>query len=117
MAARFPNIRFIAAHLGVGVLGLCDAAVNAWHETPLHNVWFYMGTLRVFSNGAVESLLGATGPDRICFGTDAPLYVPAPLMRLLKTLGICEEVRHQIAWQNTLKVIPTLAGRAAADAD
>jgi hypothetical protein len=33
-----------------------------------------MGTLRVFARGAVEGQLDAVGPDRICFGTDAPLY-------------------------------------------
>ena len=32
------------------------------------------------------TLLEVVGEDRICFGTDAPLYVPAPFTRLLETL-------------------------------
>jgi predicted TIM-barrel fold metal-dependent hydrolase len=111
-ALKFPSVRFIAAHLGVGLLGLSDSAIDAWRRYPAENVWFDMGTLRAFYNGAVESLLRVVGEDRICFGTDAPLYIPAPFARVLETLPICGEAREKIAWRNVLSVIPALAGRA-----
>jgi predicted TIM-barrel fold metal-dependent hydrolase len=76
-----------------------------------------MGTLRAFCNGSVERLIAAVGPDRICFGTDAPLYVPAPFSRLLETLDISEETREKIAWRNVLAVIPALAGRVGVPAE
>ena len=111
LAARYPQIRFIAAHLGIGILGNNDAAVNAWKANPLQNVWFDMGTLRAFCGGSVENLLAAVGPDRICFGTDAPLYRSAPFVKVLETLAVDSETRENIAWRNAMAAIPALAGR------
>lgn len=109
LASRFPSVRFIAAHLGIGILGPSDTAVNAWARNPQPNVWFDMGTLRAFCCGSVENLLQVVGPDRICFGTDAPLYHPAPFVRMLEALEISDEERENIAWRNVLSVIPSLA--------
>ena len=114
LAARFPQIRFVAAHLGVGIMGSNRAAANAWMQSPQANVWFDMGTLRAFCSGSVETLLEVVGPDRICFGTDAPLYRSAPFVSVLETLDVPEETREKIAWRNALNAIPTLASRLAA---
>lgn len=116
LASRYPDVRFIAAHLGVGLLGIRERSVDAWRERPLENVWFDMGTLRAFTTGAVEGLLEVVGEDRICFGTDAPLYVPAPFTRLLETLDISDEAREKIAYRNALTVLPRLAGKAGTGA-
>jgi predicted TIM-barrel fold metal-dependent hydrolase len=109
LASRFPTVRFIAAHLGIGILGPSDTAVNAWTRNPQPNVWFDMGTLRAFCTGSVENLLQAVGPDRICFGTDAPLYHPAPFVRMLEALDVTEDTREKIAFRNILAVIQSLA--------
>jgi predicted TIM-barrel fold metal-dependent hydrolase len=109
LAARFPQIHFVAAHLGLGVFGAGDAAIEAWAQHPLDNVWFDMGTLRAFVNGAVETLLTTVGPDRLCFGTDSPLYTPAPFVRLLETLDTDDETREKIAWRNAVQAFPRLA--------
>jgi predicted TIM-barrel fold metal-dependent hydrolase len=45
----------------------------------------------------VEALLAAVVEDRICFGTDVPLYIPAAFTRVLETLTISEEAREKIA--------------------
>lgn len=109
LAARFPQIHFVAAHLGLGVFGAGDATIEAWADHPLDNVWFDMGTLRAFVNGAVETLLTTVGPDRLCFGTDSPLYTPAPFVRLLETLDTDDETREKIAWRNAVQAFPRLA--------
>jgi predicted TIM-barrel fold metal-dependent hydrolase len=88
LAQKFPSVRFIAAHLGVGLLGLSNAAIDAWRKYPCPNVWFGMGTLRAFCNGVIEALLEVTGEARLCFGTDAPLYLPAPFVHMLEMLAI-----------------------------
>jgi len=113
LAQRFPAIHFIAAHLGIGVLGPSDAAVNAWRNRPCPNVWFDMGTLRAFCTGAVERLIEVAGSDRILFGTDAPLYLPAPFASLLEALPISDQNKGNIAYRNALAAIPALAGRPA----
>jgi predicted TIM-barrel fold metal-dependent hydrolase len=92
-------------------LGLRERSIDAWLAAPLDNVWFDMGTLRAFTTGAVEQLLAVVGEDRICFGTDAPLYVPAPFTRLLETLDISGAAREKIAYRNALTAIPRLAGK------
>ena len=111
LAERYPTVRFIAAHLGVGITGYSDASIDAWRERPLPNVWFDMGTLRAFHTGAVESVVAAVGDDRVCFGTDAPLYAPAPFVRLLETLQLPEHVKRAIASENVLNAIPQLCQR------
>ena len=111
LAARFPQIRFIAAHLGVGIMGSNRAAAIAWSENPQPNVWFDMGTLRAFCSGSVETLLEVVGDDRICFGTDAPLYRPAAFVSVLQSLEIGEETREKIAWRNVMAAIPALRAR------
>jgi len=111
LARRFPEVRFIAAHMGVGLLGLSDAAIDAWLDNPAPNVWFDMGTLRAFFGGALEAFLTVVGPDRVCFGTDAPLYIPAAFTRVLELLPVSADARERIAWRNALDVIPLLAGK------
>ena len=64
----------------------------------------------------METLLEVVGPDRICFGTDAPLYRSAPFVSVLKALDVPEETREKIAWRNALNAIPALASRLAAPA-
>jgi len=95
LAARFPDIRFIAAHLGIGVLGPGDNGYQCWRNRPCSNVWFDMGTLRAFCTGAVEMLLEVAGLTESLFGTDAPLYLPAPFSRLLEALAISEQCREK----------------------
>ena len=114
LAERFPSVRFIAAHLGTGIMGLSDATIDAWRDRPLPNVWFDMGTLRAFHTGAVEAVVAAVGPDRVCFGTDAPLYHPAPFVRLLEALELPDAVKNAIASENVLNAIPQLRERVAA---
>lgn len=111
LAERYPGVRFIAAHLGTGIMGLSDSSIDAWRDRPLANVWFDMGTLRAFHTGAVEAVVAAVGPDRVCFGTDAPLYPPAPFVRLLETLELPDAVKAKIASENVLAAIPQLQGR------
>jgi predicted TIM-barrel fold metal-dependent hydrolase len=111
LAERYPEVRFVAAHLGIGILGAPDSATEAWLENRPPNLWFDIGTLRSFVTGSVEHLLETAGPDRLCFGTDAPLYVPAAFSRLLEVLPVDEETRSKIAWKNAVKVFPKLAGR------
>ena len=110
-ASQFPQVRFVAAHLGVGVMGLADASIDAWRERPLQNVWFDMATLRAFHTGAVEAVVEGVGADRVCFGTDAPLYQPAPFVRLLEALALPHDTKRKIARENALCVFPRLRAR------
>jgi uncharacterized protein len=111
LAGRFPKVRFIAAHLGVGTQGLREAAVDAWTREPRANVWFDMATLRSFHNGAVAGFVEVVGPDRLCFGTDSPLYAAGPFVQVLRDLEVSQEALEMISYKNALTIFPALAGR------
>ena len=104
----------MAAHMGVGVLGTLDAAIDAWLEHHPTNVSFDLGTMRMFYTGSVHSLLETTGSDKLCFGTDAPLYWPPAFTSTLQTLALDPETYERIAWKNALTVFPKLKEKIAA---
>jgi len=108
LAAKFPELRFVAAHMGVGIFGLGEAVQEAWMDQRPKNVWFDLGTLRAFHSGAVLNLLNVVGEDKLCFATDAPLYWPPAFARTIETLGLNKEAFEQIAWRNALNVFPKL---------
>lgn len=109
LAARFPELNFIAAHLGIGILGDAQAALNAWTELQPKNVWMDMATIRVFQSGKLEECVSVVGPNRICFGTDAPLYRTVPFTAALQSCDLDEHTRDRIAWRNALEAFPRLA--------
>jgi uncharacterized protein len=109
--AKFPNVNFVAAHMGVGILGNRDAGVDAWLERRPKNVWFDLGTLRIMHSGALQSFLDAVDENQVCFGTDAPLYWPAAFSRTLETLGLAQAVYEKIAWKNALQAFPKMEQR------
>ena len=108
LAARFPETRFVAAHLANGVLGGASSGTNAWREFEPKNVWLDMATLRVMHTGILEEYVDVVGPDRICFGTDAPLYWPAAFVRTLETAELEADLREKIAWKNATQAFPRL---------
>lgn len=108
LAKRFPQTHFIGAHLGMGVLGDPHSLVTAWADHAPPNVWLDMATLRFFYTDALTDVLSAVGPNRICFGTDAPLYWPAAFTRGLETLALSPEDMERIAWKNAKDVMPRL---------
>jgi predicted TIM-barrel fold metal-dependent hydrolase len=108
LAGLFPQTRFVAAHLASGVLGCRHAGINAWRESEPRNVWMDMATLRAFHTGILEEYVEVVGDDRICFGTDAPLYSPCAFATILQTACLGEETREKIAWKNARQAFPRL---------
>jgi predicted TIM-barrel fold metal-dependent hydrolase len=108
LALRFPETHFIAAHLGIGILGDSQAALNAWTELKPANVWMDMATIRIFQTGKLEECVSVVGADRVCFGTDAPLYHPLPFSSALDSFAFSDEVRERISWKNALNAFPRL---------
>jgi len=108
LAAQFPELRFVAAHMGVGTLGSRQSSINAWLDQNPTNVWFDIGTVRAFHSGAIVELVSVVGADRVCFGTDAPLYWPPAFTRTLETLELDGETFDKIAWKNAVRVFPKL---------
>jgi predicted TIM-barrel fold metal-dependent hydrolase len=108
LAARFPQTRFVAAHLANGIHGGSNSGINAWREFEPTNVCLDMATLRVMHTDILKEYVEVVGPDRICFGTDAPLYWPAAFVRILETAELEAEVQEKIAWKNATQAFPRL---------
>ena len=66
LAARFPGIRFIAAHLGIGVLDLGDTAINAWRNRSLLTLATPVSGVEATIHGALADRFGF--PASFAFG-------------------------------------------------
>jgi len=86
LAARYPDMTFFIAHAG-GTWQLAREAKDVVLKYP--NVMAEL-TLTPVPNGIIEWLCSAIGPDRVLFGTDAPMRDPRP------QLGWCVYTRLNI---------------------
>lgn len=83
LAARYPELTFLIAHSG-GSWSFAREVRDVLLKYP--NVMAEL-TLTPVPNGIVEWLCSAAGPDRVLFGTDAPMRDPRP------QLGWCVHTR------------------------
>jgi len=61
LAARFPQTRFVAAHLANGIHGGSNSGINAWREFEPTNVWLDMATLRVMHTDILKEYVEVVG--------------------------------------------------------
>ena len=89
LAARFPNLRQVAAHLGGGLPFFLQMPEVA---AALQNTWFdTAATSLLYDDGAVARVVDLAGPDRVLFGSDYPLLAPR---RHLERVLAAIEPRH-----------------------
>jgi predicted TIM-barrel fold metal-dependent hydrolase len=108
LANQFPGTHFVAAHLANGILGSSHGGINAWQTLEPKNVWMDMATLRAFQTGKVQEYVREIGEDRICFGTDAPLYWAPAFSHFLEKIALSSEAKEKIGWKNALAAFPKL---------
>lgn len=96
VAKMYPNVRFIAAHLG---------AYKAWQKSAqlaeLPNVWFDSSSvLWALEEGRAMELIRLFGVERIFFGTDYPVTHAIPELTRFFHLPLTNAERRAILWDN-----------------
>ncbi|MFH1006985.1 MAG: amidohydrolase family protein [Candidatus Latescibacterota bacterium] len=97
LARRYPQGRFIMAHMGAQF----EHGLGAVADCPNVSV-DYAGTIN--EKGAYETALRLLGPDRIVFGTDMPACFYTNAGRVLE-LEVPDAVKQQIFADNFLKLL------------
>lgn len=94
LAARWPTVRFILAHMGGDSPELGQAAVARAKADRLENVWF--GTESIREYWSVQRAIDALGPSRFVYGSDHNLAHPATYLPVIDALAISAEERAQV---------------------
>ncbi|MCK5525500.1 MAG: amidohydrolase family protein [Candidatus Latescibacteria bacterium] len=97
LARRYPEGRFIMAHMGAQF----EHGLNAVADCP-NVVVDYAGTVN--EKGAYETALRLLGPDRIVFGTDMPACFYTNAGRVLE-LEASDAVKQEIFADNFLRLL------------
>lgn len=101
LAARFPGITFISAHLG---------SLYGWNEMDplfsLDNVYFDLSYVSAaLSPWEAVDIIRRKGIDRILFGTDTPWSNPSQIKKWFEALPLTSEETERIAHKNAKKLL------------
>lgn len=84
VAAGFPGLRMIAAHLGGGLSFFLQMPEV---RDVLHNIWFDTAAYGLlYDDSSVARLVDLAGPGRVLFGSDYPLLSPRRQLQRLSAL-------------------------------
>lgn len=101
IAEAFPNLKIAAAHLG---------GYREWEHAPClygrENVWFdCSGVFAEMAPDRAEELIRACGTDRVMFGSDYPVDLPAEYIDTFNKLNLTEEERENIMYRNMYRFL------------
>ncbi len=98
----FPDLTAIGAHFG----GWSEWGDARKYLTGYRN--FYVDTsssLYSMTPDEAKAAVTAFGADRVCFGTDYPMWNPAEEMKLFNKIPLSQEERELILYKNILRLL------------
>jgi len=101
LARRFPEVTFVVAHTG-GSWSLARQVVEVATDFP--NVMAEL-TLTSAVNHIIEWLATRLGPERLLFGTDAPMRDPRPQLGWCVHTALPEEHKRLILGRNFARIL------------
>lgn len=104
LAERFPNVKWIFAHVGGGNFassGMNVQAVDAALSIPNTYLETCMSSL---SHSSIEDGVYALGADRFLYGSDIPLLDPRNQVAKIATAEISQEDKRKILGLNASKL-------------
>lgn len=101
LAARYPRVTIILAHLGGG---------GDWlHTLPvirdLDNVMIDLSGSGV-DRGMLDDALAAVGPRRLLWGADLTIETGLAKLWALETIGLSDDDLADIRWRNAVRIFP-----------
>lgn len=88
-ARRWPDVRFVMAHMGGDSPALVNAAAAAVAEGVFPNV--YMGTESIREYWLLGAAIRRAGADRVLFGSDHNLNAPASFLSVVREAGLSDD--------------------------
>lgn len=107
VAESFPDVTFIAAHLGISER--IDSGLLAVERCDTGNLVLDTAALELAYTDLLETAVSAVGPRRLLFGTDAPLHSPASHVQIFRSSRLTDSDKAAIGSENALRLIPRLA--------
>lgn len=101
MVEKFPNLIFIAAHLG---------GYSVWDEAAAtlrgyDNLYFDCSSSFAFlTRERAAELIRHFGAEHVIFGTDYPMWVPKNEVDTFFSLGLSDAENEAILWRNAAKL-------------
>ncbi|CAM3787077.1 amidohydrolase family protein [Nocardiopsis rhodophaea] len=98
LAARFPGVRFILGHGGIGDMDLHSVELIADHPN-----------IHLETSGGYTCVVAAAvrrlGPGRVLFGTEYPLQHPRVELEKYRVLELGDDTWKEVAWNNIARML------------
>ena len=105
-AQKFPELRLILAHLGGDQPSICTQCAKDVRDGGYKNV--YLGTESVREFHFVNEVVNTLGADKVIFGSDYNLGLPASYLPIIDRLKISNEEKELIYSGNAMKLLQKL---------
>ncbi|MBS1514041.1 MAG: amidohydrolase family protein [Bacteroidetes bacterium] len=105
-AKKFPALRLILAHLGGDQPAICTQCAKDVRDGGFENV--YLGTESVREFYFVNEVVKTLGAEKIIFGSDYNLGLPASYLPIIDRLQVSNEEKELIYSGNALRLINKL---------
>lgn len=102
-AKNFPNLSFIAAHLGGNASDIIEEAFGQLQKRSQENV--YLDTSNGKSPWLVEEAVKIVGSERVLFGSDEPFADFRICKMCIEFADLSEEVKESIFNRNIIKLL------------
>lgn len=103
VAKKYPEINFIAAHLGGTAIQLARKSINKALSANLSNV--YMDTSSIKQPWLIEDAVNKLGSDRIIFGSDEPYADLRINKKCVEYADISLQEKEKIFYKNFMGVL------------
>ena len=106
-ANAFPDVSLILAHLGNGGHASGDPAlqVRAIAASKHGNVYTDTSSARSILPGLIEWAVSEVGPERILYGTDAPVYFTGSQRARIDQAEMDDATKEQILRDNAVRLL------------
>jgi predicted TIM-barrel fold metal-dependent hydrolase len=101
LARRFPETRFILAHLGGG--GDWAHSIRATRDEP--NIWVDLSGSGV-DQDMLDQAVNVLGPDRLLWGSDLTIDTAWGKLRYLERKGLSRDELDAISYGNACRIFP-----------
>ncbi len=103
-ADAYPETTLILAHLGFGHNADPTLQVRAIQKSKHGNIFADTSSAGSIRSNIIEWAVKEVGADKICFGTDSPLYDSPTMRARIDTAGITSIEKRKILRENALHI-------------